>query len=280
MPTVDMPLERLRTYQGINPKPDDFETYWDTALQEMRAVDPATNLEPAEFQTNYADCRHLTFTGVGGARIYAKLAGPRGASDPHPAVLKFHGYTGNSGSWADLLPYAAMGCTIAALDCRGQGGRSEDVGGVEGNTQRGHIIRGLDDSPEKLLYRQIFLDTAQLAGIVMDMDDVDETRAGAFGGSQGGALTLACAALEPRIKRAAPVFPLMCLRMLLIRSLRTKRALNRSKPLPKRLTKNLKHSIQISKIHPKNWLTPSPATGSPGPKPLRLPSAPSSLPHY
>ncbi len=33
---------------------------------------------------------------------------------------------------------------------------------------------------------------------------------GALGGSQGGALTLACAALEPRIKRAAPRFPFLC----------------------------------------------------------------------
>jgi len=39
---------------------------------------------------------------------------------------------------------------------------------------------------------------------------VDAGRVGATGGSQGGGLTLACAALEPRIKRAAPVFPFLC----------------------------------------------------------------------
>ena len=49
-----------------------------------------------------------------------------------------------------------------------------------------------------------------LAKIVMDMDLVDETRVGAFGGSQGGGLTLACAALEPRIKRIAPRVPFLC----------------------------------------------------------------------
>jgi cephalosporin-C deacetylase len=43
----------------------------------------------------------------------------------------------------------------------------------------------------------------------MGMDDVDESRVGATGGSQGGGLTLACAALEPRIKLAAPVFPFL-----------------------------------------------------------------------
>ena len=40
----------------------------------------------------------------------------------------------------------------------------------------------------------------------MAMDDVDKSRVGATGGSQGGALTLACASLEPRIFRAAPRF--------------------------------------------------------------------------
>ena len=61
-----------------------------------------------------------------------------------------------------------------------------------------------------MLFRQIFLDTAQLAKIVMDMPDVDENRVGALGGSQGGALTLACSALEPRIKRAASNYPFLC----------------------------------------------------------------------
>jgi cephalosporin-C deacetylase len=152
----------------------------------------------------------MFFTGVGGSRVHAKLLKPKRAETPHPALVMFHGYSGNSGDWSDKLGYVALGYTVAALDCRGQGGMSEDRGGVVGNTLRGHIVRGLDGPPENMLYRQIYLDTAQLAGIVMDMPDVDETRVGATGGSQGGGLTLACVALEPRIKLAAPVFPFLC----------------------------------------------------------------------
>jgi cephalosporin-C deacetylase len=206
----DMPLEQLETYQGRNPCPRDFDVYWEQALAEMRAVEPQVELVPADFQTPFAECLHMYFTGVGGARVYAKLLRPRNSSGPHPAVLMFHGYSGNSGDWSTKLGYVAQGYTVAALDCRGQGGLSEDVGGTVGWTLRGHIIRGLDGPPEKLLFRQIFLDTAQLARIVMAMPDVDENRVGATGGSQGGGLTLACAALEPRIKRAAPVFPFLC----------------------------------------------------------------------
>ncbi|MDZ4198320.1 MAG: alpha/beta fold hydrolase [Kiritimatiellia bacterium] len=208
--TFDFPIEKLKGYQGINPKPADFETYWDRALIEMRSLDPQIRIEPdPDFQVPFADCAHLWFTGVGGARVHAKLIRPRKAARPHPAVLQFHGYSGSSGDWADKLAFAAAGFTVAALDCRGQGGLSEDVGGVKGTTMRGQIIRGLDDAPEKLLFRQIYLDTAQLAKLVLEMDDVDANRVGAMGGSQGGGLTLACVALEPRIRRAAPVFPFL-----------------------------------------------------------------------
>jgi len=205
----DMPLEQLKTYQGRNPKPDDFDAFWDRGLAEVRAIDPQVELKPAAFQVPFAECFDMYFTSVGNTRIYAKLLRPKNTPEPHPAVLIFHGYSGNSGDWMDKLGYSAMGYTVAAMDCRGQGGLSQDSGSVIGPTLEGHIIRGIDDSPEKLLFRSIFLDTAQLARVVMEMPDVDDARIGATGGSQGGGLTLACASLEPRIRRVAPVYPFL-----------------------------------------------------------------------
>jgi cephalosporin-C deacetylase len=211
--TFDFPLEQLKTYLGCNPRPADFDEFWDKGLAEMGSTNPQTELVPAEFQVPGAECFHLYFTGVGGARVHAKLLRPEHCSSPHPAILMFHGYSIDSGDWSDKLGYVSQGFTVAALDCRGQGGLSVDDGGVIGNTLHGHIIRGLQDalhgSPEKLLYRQIFLDTAQLAKIVLEMPDVDPQRVGATGSSQGGALTVACAALEQRINRAAPLYPFL-----------------------------------------------------------------------
>jgi cephalosporin-C deacetylase len=209
--TFDLPLEQLYTYHGSTPKPADFNAFWDQSLAEMQALDPQIELRPADFSSAIADGYHLYFTGVSGARVHARLLKPKHTGkSPSPAVLMFHGYYGQSDDWSTKLPYVSEGFVVAALDCRGQAGLSEDVGGVDGYTLRGHIVRGLEGPPEKMLFRQIFLDTAQLAKIVMDMPEVDETRVAAMGMSQGGGLTLACASLTPEIKLALPVFPFLC----------------------------------------------------------------------
>ena len=210
MPMIDMLLEELRQYKGISPCPKDIDAFWDEAVAEMKAVNPKLQLIPASFQCSFADCFDIYFDGVGEARIYAKYVRPKKQEGEMPALVKFHGYSRSSGDWFDLLPYAAEGFHIAAMDCRGQAGKSQDTAVVNGNTLEGHIIRGLEDGPRDLLFRSIYLDAAQLTGILMGMPEVDEERVGCFGLSQGGALTLACASLEPRIKLAAPQYPFLC----------------------------------------------------------------------
>lgn len=212
--TFDFPLDLLKTYQGINPRPADFDAYWEKALAEMRSLDPQVELIPAEFQAPGVECFHLYFTGVGGARVHAKFLRPAERAAKCPAVLMFHGYACDSNDWSSKLGFVAQGFIVAALDSRGQAaGASEDVGGVIGNTLHGHIIRGLEDAlaghPEKLMYRQNFLDTAELARIIFDMPEVNTDHVCATGWSQGGGLTVACAALEPRLYKAAPVYPFL-----------------------------------------------------------------------
>jgi len=206
----DMPRAELDSYGGTNPRPDDFDEYWSGALADLAEVDPAPRTEPVSFQPPFARCSHLWFTGIQGAKVHARLVQPVATREPGPAVLFFHGLSGRAPDWYTMLPYAAAGFTVAGLDCRGQGGLSDDVGGVSGWTLRGHILRGLVDDPTKAYYRQVYLDTKQLARVIFELPEVDPARVGATGGSQGGGLTLACAALEPRIARAAPTFPYLC----------------------------------------------------------------------
>lgn len=207
MPIVDMPLEKLREYKGRNPRPEDFDEFWSEALTELDTVDPCVRLTPAPFECSFADCFDMYFYSTKGALIHAKFIRPKNIEGKVPALLRFHGLSGNCGLWTGLIKFAAQGYCVAAMDCRGQGGDSEDVGGVGGTTYTTPFIRGLDGDPQGLYYRDVFLDTVLLARIVMSLDYVDETRVCAFGGSQGGALSIACAALVPEIKLCAPTYP-------------------------------------------------------------------------
>ncbi|PYZ92818.1 acetylesterase [Salipaludibacillus keqinensis] len=210
MPAIDKPLSELKKYQGTNPKPADFDEYWEQALVEMKATHAEVELAKSDFQVPFAECFDMYFTGVKGARIHVKYVKPKTEANVKlPAILQFHGYSMDSGDWSSKLHYAALGYAVFAMDVRGQGGDSEDVGGVKGNTLQGHITRGLADDKHELFYRNVFLDTAQLAGIVMELPDIDENEVVATGWSQGGGLTLACAALEPRMKKIAAVYPFL-----------------------------------------------------------------------
>lgn len=206
-----MLIEELLKYNGVNPRPKDHDDYWEKALSEMKAVEAQVSFEEVDFKSLIVSCYDMYFTGVNGARIYAKHVRPKNVSGKIPAVIMFHGYGADCDDWYSKMPYAASGVAVFAMDVRGQGGKSEDVGGVCGNTLHGHIIRGLaDNNPQKMFYRDVFLDTAQLAGIVLDLDFIDETKVYVTGGSQGGALSLACASLEPRIAKVAIAEPFLC----------------------------------------------------------------------
>jgi cephalosporin-C deacetylase len=206
--SFELSYEELIAYQGTNPRPDDFDQYWDKALAELAGVDPDAQLEPAtDFPLPFARAEHLYFNGTGGYRVHAKVIRPQNPSGP--AVLMFHGYGGEQPKWIDLLPYAARGFTIAALDVREQVAFRTPSQQPNSFSLRNHLVEGLDDGPEGLLYRHVFLDTRRLADIIRGLPEVDESRVATTGWSQGGGLSLVAAALTPEIKYAASVYPFL-----------------------------------------------------------------------
>ncbi len=209
MPLIDLSLPQLHEYQGRNPRPADVQSFWDASLDELKSVPNELENKPFEgLILPGAECFEVTYNGTKGARIYAKFVRPTGAINV-PCVLWFHGYTGRSPDYWNLLSWISAGYSVLAMDCRGQGGRSTDPGGTTGNTHRGHIIRGLNDSPEMLYYRNVFLDAARLAEIAAQLPRVDVKNIFATGASQGGGLTLACAGLVPGLRACAPQIPFL-----------------------------------------------------------------------
>ena len=96
MPLIDLPLAQLYTYEGLNPRPADYDAYWAEALRELDATDPEPELVPSDaIRPPHAECFDLWFRGVGGARLYAKYLRPKHAPAPGPAV---------AGPWAQPAP--------------------------------------------------------------------------------------------------------------------------------------------------------------------------------
>ena len=77
MPVVDMSVEKLFKFEGVNPCPADIEEYWDRAIAEMEALGTGCELVPAAFQAPNVECYEMYFIGVGGAKVHCRLAKPK-----------------------------------------------------------------------------------------------------------------------------------------------------------------------------------------------------------
>jgi len=61
------------------------------SLLEMKVVKPNVELLPVSFKSSFADCYDMYFTGVLGARIYAKFLRPKKTSANAPLCWRFMG---------------------------------------------------------------------------------------------------------------------------------------------------------------------------------------------
>lgn len=203
-------IEQLHDYHGLTPMPEDFDAFWDQRIAEADAVPLQYEFTQSEIPA-FPTCDFLTlwYKGMGGAKLCAKYLKPK-TQKKIPLVLQFHGYPGATRSWLEQASFVGMGCAILALECPGQGGPGEDLGGYKGTTVSGHIVAGLDGPAEDMYYVRLHQNIRILCRIVQELDGIDQSRIFVNGASQGGALGLACCALNPElIHRAAILYPFL-----------------------------------------------------------------------
>ncbi len=200
-------LEELRSYQGRQEVPEDFDSFWNQELKKLEK-EPAYQLKKVASGLDFVETFTLSFESSAGHEIFAKCLFPK-VEKPVPLIFYFHGYQGQSPDWSACLNYLAAGYALVSMDLPGQAGQSVEAGNYKGMTVKGHVIRGMLEGRERLYYKSIYLAIYQLIEIVSSFDRVDEKALSTYGASQGGALALVAAALNPKIKKVASIYPFL-----------------------------------------------------------------------
>jgi cephalosporin-C deacetylase len=208
MPSIDMPLEQMRQYKPALYREADFEQYWEATVTEATNQPINAELIPYDLPARGLQCYAVRFDGFKGGRLAGWYVRPT-SRGKFPGVCIYHGYSGRGARPLDMLGLAAQGICVLSMDCRGQNGQSQDALVVSEGFAPGWMTKGIRD-PRQYYFRFLYADALRALELLAHRDEVDDTRIGIGGGSQGGALTLAVAALSQRPRIALADIPFLC----------------------------------------------------------------------
>jgi cephalosporin-C deacetylase len=208
MPIIDLPLEQLKTYRPEPPRPPDLDQFWRDTLAEAAQSPLNATVDEIDYPVAGLRVGRASYDGWRGARIAGWYLARQGAR-AQPTLVFYHGYSGSKGQVYDYLGWALQGYTVVAVDVRGQSGESTDPGNYPGGHVTGWMTAGIT-SPETYYYRGTYVDCVRALDFAVAQPEVDPERIGVLGVSQGGGLSLAVAALDPRAKLSMPEVPFLC----------------------------------------------------------------------
>jgi len=175
----------------------DLKEFWDKAKAELAEVAPEyeLNLMP-ESSDNRRKLYLVRMKSLGGVEISGYYSAPT-KKGKYPAVISYMGY--GSKPW---IPGGTPGYVEFVLSVRGQALQEST------NTYGDWITYGLDNKDE-YYYRGAFMDLIRAIDFVSSRPEVRTDAIFAEGGSQGGAFSMAAAALDHRLCAIGPTIPFL-----------------------------------------------------------------------
>lgn len=181
--------------------PADFENYWMRAKRELAAVDPQFKLIYKDSLSNEKrDVYLVEMRSLGNVKIRGWYAHPK-AKGKYPAILRLQGYSSNAQMISDYPDDMA----VFVLNIRGHGNSQDNINpGFPG-----YLLHNIEDK-EMYIYRGAYMDCIRAVDFLWSREEVDNRYIIAEGGSQGGALSIATAALDnERISLCVPAVPFL-----------------------------------------------------------------------
>jgi cephalosporin-C deacetylase len=195
------------TIQPTVENPADFVKFWEEAKQEAAKIplDTKMTLLP-ERCTEKVNVYHVSVQNFKvGSRLYGILCVPKG-DGKFPALLKVPG--AGVRAYAGDVTTAAQGIITFEIGIHGipvtmDPGVYVDLGSTALN---GYFNFNLD-SRDRYYYKKVYLGCVRANDLLTSLPQFDGTNLGVAGGSQGGALSIVTAALDPRVKYLASFYP-------------------------------------------------------------------------
>lgn len=204
------PDGKLVDYAGTDelPEPNDFDEFWAKAKADLAAIPMNPRIEPVpEKETATGKLYRVTLQSLGDVSIVCWYYVPKEvgieagtAAKTYPAVQVMPGW----GAEEPPLDRTAEGFITLSLNPRAHGPSKEFF-----DTDVPHHLWNIDNADE-YYYRAAYMDCVRGIDFLASRPEVDPARIATEGGSQGGAFSLATAALDKRIACAAANVPYIC----------------------------------------------------------------------
>lgn len=183
-------------------KPADLDAYWARAKRELAAVDPQFKLIPQpDLSTDKREVFLVEMRSLYNVLVRGWYARPK-KEGKYPAILHVQGY---SSSQTMNNGYGGDDMAVFVLNIRGHGNSRDNVNpGFPG-----FLTTNITDK-EQYIYRGAYMDCIRAVDFLYAQNCVDTSKVIVEGGSQGGALSIATAALDnQRIKLCVPAVPFL-----------------------------------------------------------------------
>lgn len=191
-------------------EPDDFDAFWKHTLARMRQRPLDAEIRQPTDRRGVPDVFKLvSFNGLGNTRVHGFLALPPGASpdNPVPAKLSLPGAGYGTGPLVqDVLQRGWAYLALSIHDLPLAGGESGRHHPRESWFDEPYQGIGRHDKNE-FYYRYAYANSVRAVDFLRSIPQIDPDRIIVSGGSQGGSLAIAVAALEPRVALAEAAIP-------------------------------------------------------------------------
>ena len=198
-----MPKDVQADYPSQVHKPEDFDAFWDAVLHQVEAIPLALEIRPDPLRTSEdVEVFQVYYTSLDHVRIAAWYCRPTQRAERMPAILFLPGY-----QMDPPIPkeWARQGYVALSVAPRGKLRSTRPFNPGYPNLLTYNIV-----DRHTYAYRGFNVDAWRGIDVLRSVAEVDPTRIGVVGSSQGGGLTITTAALRREVRAAAAGAPYLC----------------------------------------------------------------------